>query len=126
MPHNHQASWRWLLGTFTVLIGVLFIDEAFVKRRGVETVVTAAVMGGLAWGWAKTRHRAMAVLVAGVCGMALAFRPWLLPITGTDPTTKIPFELGPFAERNLYALIPGLILCAAAGVLAWTGRAGRR
>ncbi|MCA9544830.1 MAG: hypothetical protein KC613_10585 [Myxococcales bacterium] len=122
MSPSATLAWRWLLGCLTFLIGVLFIDEALVKHKDAGTIASAIGMALLAGGWLYAKHRAVAVLVAGVAGMALLFRPWLLPITGTDPLTKIPYELGPFAERNLYALIPGLILCVAAGAVAWRGR----
>lgn len=122
MTRSNVLAWRWLLGTLTLLIGILFIDEAFVKRREAETVAGALGIALLAGGWLYIKHRAVAVFVAGASGLVLTLRPWLLPITIVDSYTKLPYDLSATAERNLYAVIPGLILCAVAGLLAWTSR----
>ncbi len=85
----------------------------------IPVALFTAVTGKL---WVTLNLRYLAVALAGVQGLMLTLKPWLVPISGHEMSGQ-PYALSPFAERHLGLLIPGVLLCALAAL--WVAMEGK-
>lgn len=100
------------------------VGSAFQLIEGEASVAVVVALGtlGVALSW-RGQRPLVALGMCLVAGLALASKPWLMPMTHTWQGVTEPFS--PTSETHFYFLIPGIGLCVAAGVLVMTLRVRR-
>lgn len=106
------------LSLLTGLAAIAAVRQlASTDGHALEAAVTLAVFFAvLTIAWRAVRGPAIAAMLAALSGIAFVAKPWLAPVT-SEFMGEV-HRMSPTSETHLYYVIPGVLLCVLAAVMA--------